>query len=1161
MRPSLKYAPYFFLIFLYACASEKETEESSNTSPAILEKDFFINVLGDTIYPGEKIQFTERIFSRDTLPKGSKVQFTINDYAHPSGKVFLHDEPVFAGIIEKDSVMHSGPGEIFPLEPRKLNIIDPIPIALGEPVLIRDKKESIYSLTTIQGLPENEVECFAEDQNGGLWVGHFNGVSRIVGDQCFYYSLDNNLDINYVSEIFCSSKNEIWIASNSGLFKYDGRNFWKFFEDLELPGEQFISINEDKDGNIWVGSYYNGLLKVSENEIVHYPVSEEVIFFSQRGIENNENGLILATSLGLIEFDSQSETISQKYLPEPFNSRGLISIKKTQNEDLWMSNWNGNLLKVRNDSVWDYSKAFGSGISAYNIYESEDGSIWFAGLGGGVFHLMKNKAFEVFAQNEGIAENGAGDLLVTNDAVYFNSSSNGLLYKKKNSFHTNYQEDFDSESRFDNHHLDENDNFWSVRRDRSVLLYKDGAQKLFDFSMNDFSTVQHLSGAISPDSGEFMFGSRYGIIHIKDGVGELLGEEQGMIGDYADLIFRDSKGRNWVSTNHSGIFWFNNDEVHQFLRSDDLPIGAASGFFETSNGDIWISNWANGPTKYTDEGFEFITIPNGDENKNTAVSMCFDGDENLWYASQTKLYFQTPKSTHSISSKDGILGGRIYKLMFELDKIWMVTSQGITMLEEVPENIADISFDNYHFAIENIQSLDGLPNLPSRINKFFMNESGKLFWTSSSFISHVDANEYSGFQFALTPQIVRIDLENSISADSIEKSPFSNIPTNLNLNPENNDISFYCAAGEIWNQHEVLFSYKLKGLENDWSSATSDRKITYKNLPPGDYTFMAKAMLENGSWSDEISYPFTIITPWYATTLAKVFYLLFGIFCIYIIVQLRTRKLKKQKERLEWEVEKATHQIQEKHNEIQDSIAYAKRIQLAILPSANMIKKHLPQHYIIYKPKDVVAGDFYWVEENDNETLFAAADCTGHGVPGAMVSVVCHNSLNRAVHEFDLKNPGSILDKARELVVDTFNKNDFQVNDGMDIALCSYNKDQQKLRYSGANNSLYIISDGELNEIKPMKQPIGKYDNPQPFVEHEVAIKKGDSVFLFSDGFADQFGGEKGKKLKYKNFKALLLRISSHPFDKQPEILNDYFDHWKGDFEQLDDVCIMAVKF
>jgi tetratricopeptide (TPR) repeat protein len=250
--------------------------------------------------------------------------------------------------------------------------------------------------------------------------------------------------------------------------------------------------------------------------------------------------------------------------------------------------------------------------------------------------------------------------------------------------------------------------------------------------------------------------------------------------------------------------------------------------------------------------------------------------------------------------------------------------------------------------------------------------------------------------------------------------------------------------------------------------------------------------------------------------------------------------------------------IEEKNKEILDSINYAKRLQEAILPTKEMILSHLPETFIYYKPKDIVAGDFYFFEVVDNSIFIAAADCTGHGVPGAMVSVVCSNALTRCVKEFRMKDPAEILDKARELVLETFRKSGQDVKDGMDISLAVIEKN--KVKWAGANNPLWYIQNGELKEVTPDKQSVGQNEISKPFTSHCIDLIKDDSFFLLTDGFADQFGGEKGKKFKYKQLKELLLSLLSLNPSEKEERLNIAFNRWRGSLDQVDDVCIIGIK-
>lgn len=261
------------------------------------------------------------------------------------------------------------------------------------------------------------------------------------------------------------------------------------------------------------------------------------------------------------------------------------------------------------------------------------------------------------------------------------------------------------------------------------------------------------------------------------------------------------------------------------------------------------------------------------------------------------------------------------------------------------------------------------------------------------------------------------------------------------------------------------------------------------------------------------------------------------------------------------ELKNAFDEIEEKNREITASITYALRIQTAILPSSKIVKEYLEESFILYKPKDIVAGDFYWLESVNDTILFAACDCTGHGVPGAMVSVVCHNALNRAVREFGLTEPAKILDKTAEIVIEHFSKSEQDIKDGMDVSLCAYNPKKGSLEWAGANNPLWLVRNGEILETKGNKQPIGVHENYLPFTNHSIELKSGDSIYLFTDGFADQFGGETGqKKLGKKGFKDVLLELQDKAMEEQKNALEKFHLKYRKEEEQIDDVLVIGVR-
>ncbi len=263
-------------------------------------------------------------------------------------------------------------------------------------------------------------------------------------------------------------------------------------------------------------------------------------------------------------------------------------------------------------------------------------------------------------------------------------------------------------------------------------------------------------------------------------------------------------------------------------------------------------------------------------------------------------------------------------------------------------------------------------------------------------------------------------------------------------------------------------------------------------------------------------------------------------------------------------LEIAYHQISEQKKHITDSIMYAKRIQTAILPPDDYFRKLLPESFILYKPKDIVSGDFYWLNDIDDIIMIAAVDCTGHGVPGAFMSIVGFNNLNYAVNVKNKRVSNDILTELNKAVTDSLQQHRTQseLKDGMDIALCCVDLKKMKLNYAGANNPLLMIRNGERTLYEPTKAPIGAFlgDKERPFLASEIEIQKGDSFYIFSDGYADQFGGPDNKKLLKRNLYNILTDISSLPPDEQKQKLDENYENWKGEHEQIDDVLVIGFR-
>ena len=424
-----------------------------------------------------------------------------------------------------------------------------------------------------------------------------------------------------------------------------------------------------------------------------------------------------------------------------------------------------------------------------------------------------------------------------------------------------------------------------------------------------------------------------------------------------------------------------------------------------------------------------------------------------------------------------------------------------------------------------------------------------------------------------------------------------------------NSLTFEFSAHSYEDITTNLYSYQLEGFENNWTDWKPETKAIFTNLPEGDYTFKVKAINKYRHESEEMQYNFTILPPWYRTIWAYIAYFLGFIGIVKGAIEISSRRLKviieektaevvKQKDEIEAknanlenaneEILHQKHEIEEKNKDIVDSINYAEKIQRAILPQEEMRERILPNSFVLFRPKDIVSGDFYWMSQHGGKVLFTAADCTGHGVPGAFMSMIGTALLNETVNEQDNTVPSKILDYVKAGVIKSLKQGEYgESKDGMDVALCAIDFSKNILEYAGANNPLYVIRKSEvgglfdhygkelkiapyleedglnLYEVKADKMPLAYYPGceGEVFTNNYIQLQDGDSIYVASDGFPDQFGGVKGKKFMYKKFKRLLMSLNSETMDKQNELLEKSILDWMGnEHEQIDDICIIGVK-
>ena len=393
-----------------------------------------------------------------------------------------------------------------------------------------------------------------------------------------------------------------------------------------------------------------------------------------------------------------------------------------------------------------------------------------------------------------------------------------------------------------------------------------------------------------------------------------------------------------------------------------------------------------------------------------------------------------------------------------------------------------------------------------------------------------------------------------------------------------NSLRFEYSTTSFGDEKSNEFSIYLEGFDEGWSDWSTKNLKEYTNLKEGKYIFHLKAKNIYGTESLESTYEFIISPPWYRTIWAYIGYAIAFICFVYLIIQLSIRRLVRTKMILEKTVKERTEEVvkqkeeveiqkqivEHKNKDITDSINYAQRIQRSLLSSDQFLEKNLPEHFIFFQPKDIVSGDFYWASELENgQFAIVTADSTGHGVPGAIMSMLNISCLNEAVNGQKLTAPNEILNYTRRKIIHHLANDGSEEGgkDGMDCSLVSFDFPKDQLTYSSANNPIWIARGKEILEFSPDKMPVGKHDKDSvSFTQNTIQLQKGDVIYTLTDGMPDQFGGPKGKKYMYKQLKELLLSIASLPMAKQQEFLSSSLNKWKGELEQVDDVCVIGVR-
>ena len=475
-------------------------------------------------------------------------------------------------------------------------------------------------------------------------------------------------------------------------------------------------------------------------------------------------------------------------------------------------------------------------------------------------------------------------------------------------------------------------------------------------------------------------------------------------------------------------------------------------------------------------------------------------------------------------------------------------------------------------SIKNYEESDGFSGMQNQINASLKDASGSLWFGTSEGITRYDPKKEMMCNTPPKIHLSSIELfykepDWTTYADSL--SPWFQIPVQLELPYTDNHLTFRFSGISNTNREKTRYTFYLEGQDKSFTPKTENNYITYSGLKPMQYTLHAMAVNSNDVISEEFTYSFIIRPPFWERVWFYILITILVITGIFIFVKNREKRLIIRTKELERIVDERTEKIKDqkdtiekKNQDITASIQYAKSIQDALLPSEEILEDNFNDYFILNKPLGIVSGDFFWINKYDDKVFIAAVDCTGHGVPGAFMSMLGITFLNDIVNKSKVFATGKILNMLRENIITSLKQdsNKESMKDGMDIALYCIDLTERSLTYSGAYNPLWMIRNNILSECRADRMPIGIYTKMDDFNECSIDLQKDDALYIFSDGFVDQFGGPVRKKFKTKAFKELLLTIQSENFDNQKNILDKTHLDWKGNNDQVDDILVIGVR-
>lgn len=1034
------------------------------------------------------------------------------------------------------------------------------------------QKYQVIEHTELDELDNAFIYTIIQNFDGYLWIGTSDGLYRFDGFNLNKYTKADSLADNFITCSYRTQKG-LWFGHmNGSLSFYDGEKFSKIH--AKNNGNSIANIVESPDGTIWAATFTGGLLQLGSKSIrkTYSFKNEDITIYSLCFTTDNEVLIGSYDGIRMCKLNHQEKSISILNHSTEIPKTKIQDIKKkkklpgyyilTQDSGIYSIYLLNN--QIRSEQL-NQKINLPYGIQAFT--EDKNSDIWLGTFGHGIYKIsMANDStakniVQIYSDYQDNATSNYKTLYQDRDEnIWLGKYGSGLQKVVNQTF---------SFSSFKNQHYGtsitaiwiESDYKW-IGTDKGVFRWSVSTNKQLDLSVIQQDIPNDEVSALYADKKYLWIGYiQSGIykinrltnqaikVHIHDGL--LENNITCISGSDTNLWIGTKKGLCNYNLKTDSIHWFT-------INKGGLPHNSVKHVFIDTEDRVWVTTLSNTLTEVANNSLKRIRI-SSERTVVTLESIAQDVNGNIWVGSAGKGIFLVQKdSIVNLTKNEGLYSDYCYALIGDsLGFLWACHRGGISKI-----NTTDFSIKSLDQLADNKKIKDFTPRA------LFLDEEKKLwFGMNNGLLVYNPKNE--NLEFA--PPIVNI------------KSIFINnqdypIKKKIKLSPGKYKLKIDFIGISLKEPDKVKYQYRLVGYDDEWSDITKNNSVTYPRLTEGSYTFELNSSSAEGiTTSQPKKIQFIITTPFYKRFYNYIILLIILTLLIYTYikrrefiykheklsleqkVQERTLKIQKQKK----EIEKQRDLIRSKNNDITASLKYARKLQSSIAPPEELLIKLFPEHFLISKPKDIVSGDFCWYTETQNLSIVTVADCTGHGVPGAIMSILGITSLNDIIINYGIINPDRVLELLRLKVITSLSQHSKEGPslDGMNLGLCVIDQKTLNVQFSGAINNLVHIQDGILNIIKADRIPIGfSYHEDRPYTCNEFKGKKGDIIYLYSDGFQDQFGGAEDKKYSSRRFIKTLHSIHNKPLELQKKALEDILHNWMNDKEQTDDITILGFK-